>query len=71
MVGKMLLPGEALGAVGAAVRRLARVLAHVVGEMLLAGEGLGAERALVGRLACVLSDVVHCGGDAVIIIYFF
>lgn len=47
MIGEVLLPGEGLGAEGAAVRRLARVLAHVVREVLLARERLRAERALV------------------------
>lgn len=59
MIGQMFLPGEGLGAVGAAVGRLARVLPHVVGQVLLASERLGAVRALVWRFTRVLTDVVH------------
>lgn len=60
MIGEMFLPSERLGAEGAAMRRFARVLPHVVGEVLLARERLRAERALVRRLARVLPDMVYC-----------
>lgn len=59
MVGEMFLSSEGFSAEGAAMRRLARVLPHVVGEVLLAGERLRAERALVGRLPSMLPDVVY------------
>lgn len=57
----MFLPGERLVAERATVRRLARVLPHVVREVLLPRERLVAIGAFVWRLASVLSDVVHCG----------
>lgn len=60
MVSEVFFPGERLGAVTAAVRRFAGVLANVVGEMLFARKRLRAEGALVWRLSRVLSNVVHC-----------
>lgn len=51
----MLLSGVALIAVGADVRRVASVLAHMLVEVLLARERARAIRALVGSLACMLS----------------
>lgn len=55
MINEMFLPGEALAAVGAGVRRHACVLPDVVVEMLLAREGPRAVRALVWRFSRVLS----------------
>lgn len=55
MVDEVLLPGEALAAVGAGVRRDARVLADVVVEVLLASERARTVRALVWRFTRVLS----------------
>lgn len=59
MIGKMLLPRERLGAVGAAVWGLARMLPHMVRQVLLAGERLRTERALVGGFTSVLTYMVH------------
>lgn len=55
MVDEMLLPREALVAIGAGMRRDSRVLPHVVVEMFLARERARAVRALVWRFARVLS----------------
>lgn len=55
VVDEVLLPGEALGAVGAGVGHVPGVLAHVVVQVLLARERARAERALVWRFTRVLS----------------
>lgn len=60
MISQVFLPRERLGTVGASMRGLPCVLAHVVCEVLLAREGFCAVRALVRGFPCMLTDMVHC-----------
>ena len=61
MICQVFFPSKGLVAVAAPVRRLSRMLAHMVGEVLLACKRLAAVGALMRRLSSVLAHMVHYG----------